>query len=218
MAKKKRKSPAKKTESKKGNKYVNSMLRFSRVFVVDFIETAAVTLAIALVIYLFIASPHVVVGESMMPNFVNGEYLFTNKLALTYSNPNMGQVIVFQHTPQQEYIKRVIGVPGDTLELENGNVYINGKLLNESAYIPKGVKTYGFSYLANNVKITIPKGEYFVMGDNRENSSDSRFWGLVPRNEIRGIATFVFWPLNKFGFVPSITYTTKGNVIYSKAN
>jgi signal peptidase I len=215
MAKKKKKvsSPLKKT-----NKYKDYLVRVSRIFVVDFIETVAVTLAIALLIYIFIASPHVVVGKSMMPNFINGEYLFTNKLVLSYSNPVQGQVIVFQHTPQEEYIKRVIATPGETLELKNGNVYINGKRLNESAYIPKGVNTNGATYLANNVPLTIPKGEYFVMGDNRGDSSDSRFWGLVPRNEIKGVASFIFWPLNRFGFVPQITYTTKGNVIYSTKN
>ena len=218
MARKMKKKVSTSTPVKKTNKYKEYLVKASKIFVVDFIETAAVTLAIALLIYIFIASPHVVVGESMMPNFVNGEYLFTNKLVLSYSNPKQGQVIVFQHTPQEEYIKRVIGIPGDTLEIRNGYVYINGEKLNESAYIPKGVVTQGATYLANNVAIKIPKGEYFVMGDNRENSSDSRFWGLVPRNEIKGVAAFVFWPLNKFGFIPQINYTVKGNVIYSSKN
>ena len=191
---------------------IDGILKF---FLIDFLETVVITLAIAIVIYIFIASPHVVVGESMMPNFVNGEYLLTNKLIYTYSKPQRGQVIIFQHTPTEEYIKRVIGLPGNTVELRNGSVYINGKRLSESAYIPKNVHTFGMAYLANNVPLKIPKGDYFVMGDNRMNSSDSREWGLVPYSEIRGEAWFVYWPLSKFGFVPTMHYYTKGNVIYS---
>ncbi len=214
MAKKKTKSKVKTSK----NKYKDYILKIVRIFVIDFIETVSVTLAIALIVYLFIASPHIVVGESMMPNFVNGEYLFTNKISLSYSNPKQGQVIIFQHTPSEEYIKRIIATPGETLELKNGKVYINGNLLNESAYINSNIKTEGGSFLANNVVIKVPKGDYFVMGDNRGNSSDSRFWGFVPRNEIKGIASFVFWPLNKFGFISNIKYINGKNIIYTKSN
>ncbi len=194
---------------------LNNVLQF---FLVDFLETVVITVAIAVVIYIFIAAPKVVDGDSMMPNFVNGEYLLINKLALTYSKPKRGDVIVFQFSPTEEYIKRIIGVPGDTLELENGYVYIDGRFLNESAYLGKNVRTYGMAYLANNVPIQIPKNEYFVMGDNRENSSDSREWGLVNASQIKGIVWFVFWPLNKFGFYPTVSYTVSGSVINSKLN
>jgi signal peptidase I len=200
------------------NNKKNNIAEYLKTFLIDFLETGVITIAIAVVIYIFISSPHIVVGESMMPNFVNGEYLINNKLGFDIDNLKRGQVINFQYDPTEEFIKRVIGLPGNTIELKNGNVYINGKLLDESAYIPKGVKTYGGEFLANNVKFKVPQGEYFVMGDNRENSFDSRSWGLVKQSAVKGIAFFVFWPLNKFGFVPTVTYTTKGNVIYSKLN
>ncbi len=202
-------------KNKDPKSFVNNLLKF---FLVDFLETVVITLAIAIVIYIFIASPHVVVGESMMPNFLNHEYLLTNKLIYTYSEPQRGQVIIFNYSPTEEYIKRIVGLPGDTIEVRNGSVYVNGDLLHEGAYIKNSVKTFGMAFLPNNVTITVPKGEYFVMGDNRENSSDSREWGFVKRSAIKGEAWFVYWPLNRFGFVPTVHYYIKNNQIYSKLN
>ncbi len=192
--------------------------QYIKTFLIDFLETGVITIAIAVVIYIFLSSPHVVVGESMMPNFVNGEYLINNKLAVSFSNLQRGDVINFQFDPTEEFIKRIIGLPGNTIELKNGFVYVNGKKLIESAYIPPHVYTFGGQFLANNVKITVPQGYYFVMGDNRENSFDSRSWGFVKKSSIKGIAFFVFWPLDKFGFVPTVTYTPKGNTLVAKLN
>ncbi len=196
----------------------NKFLDYIKTFLIDFLETGVITVAIAVVIYIFISSPHIVVGDSMYPNFVNGEYLINNKLSISLSQLHRGEVINFQFDPTEEFIKRIIGLPGNTIELKNGYVYINGKKLDESAYIPKNVQTFGEEFLPNNVKIIVPQGEYFVMGDNREVSYDSRSWGFVKKSSIHGTAWFVFWPLSKFGFVPTVTYTTKGNVMYSHLN
>ncbi len=194
------------------------IMAYLKSFLIDFIETGVITIAIAVVIYIFISSPHIVVGDSMFPNFVNGEYLINNKLAVTFNTLQRGNVINFQYDPTEEFIKRIIGLPGNTIELKAGHVYVNGKKLNESAYLGSRVETFGGQFLPNNVKIVVPQGEYFVMGDNRSVSFDSRSWGFVKKSSIHGVAWFVFWPLNKFGFVPSVTYTVKGNVMYSHLN
>lgn len=194
------------------------ILSYLKSFLLDFLETGVITIAIAVVVYIFISSPHIVVGDSMFPNFVNGEYLINNKLSVAFNTLQRGDVINFQYDPTEEFIKRIIGLPGNTIELKNGYVYINGKRLNESAYLGSKVETFGGEFLPNNVKIVVPQGEYFVMGDNRSVSFDSRSWGFVKKSSIHGTAWFVFWPLNKFGFVPTVTYTTKGNVIYSHLN
>ncbi len=134
----------------------------------------------------------------MYPTFKNGEYILTNLIAVRIDGIQRGDVIVFQAPPNHEkdFIKRVIGLPGDTIELKHGFVYINGKQLNESAYLNSSIRTYGGAFLKDNEPYTIPPGNYFVMGDNRPFSSDSREWGLLPAHMIIGKSFFVYWPLS----------------------
>jgi len=134
----------------------------------------------------------------MFPNFVDGEYVLTNLIVLRYSNPQLGDVVVFQAPidPEKDFIKRVIGAPGDTIMLNNGDVYLNGKKLDESRYLKNEIKTYGGSFLKDNQTIIVPDQQYFVMGDNRAYSSDSREWGFVKRSVVIGESFFVYWPPN----------------------
>jgi signal peptidase I len=167
-------------------------------FTLDLLQTILLAASIFLVIYIFLFRPFQVSGDSMYPTFKNGEYILTNLIALRTNGVHRGDVIVFIAPPDHEkdFIKRVIGLPGDTVELKSGFVYINGKELNESAYLHSDVRSYGGAYLKDNEPITVPQGDYFVMGDNRPFSSDSREWGLLARNMIIGKSFFVYWPVN----------------------
>ena len=172
-------------------------------FLLDSIQTFLIAAAVFLVIYVFLFRPFEVKGDSMFPNFHDGEYILTNLIVLRFENPKLGDVIVFKAPPDPslDYIKRVIGTPGDTVMVNNGNVYLNGKLLNQSSFLNSTVKTYGQTFLKDGQEIKVPQNDYFVMGDNRPYSSDSREWGFVPRSSIIGESFFVYWPLSRMRLV-----------------
>jgi signal peptidase I len=176
-------------------------------FLLDTVQTFLIAAAIFLVIYVALFRPFEVKGESMYPNFFDKEYVLTNLIGFenlgfyhaTFGKLNLGDVIVFSAPPEpdKDYIKRVIGLPGDTVSIKNGDVFINGKLLDESKYLKPDVKTYAGAFLKEDQPIKIPIDEYFVLGDNRMYSSDSREWGLVKTTEIVGKSSFVYWPVNR---------------------
>src|SRR5579871_3895765 len=172
------------------------ILRKIYAFFVDALQSILIAASIFLVIYIFIARPFQVNGESMVPNFLNGEYVLTNLLTLRFNNPKLGDVVVFVAPidTEKDFIKRIIGTPGDTVMVQDGDVYLNGKKLDESKYLDITVKTYGGSFLKDGETITVPPDEYFVMGDNRAYSSDSREWGFVKRSAFIGESLFVYWP------------------------
>ena len=169
-------------------------------FFLDFLETIVVSLAIFAVVYLFLFQPHQVEGRSMVPNFQNGEYILTDKISYRYHEPERGDVVVF-HSPQDariDFIKRVIGVPGDSVEVRQGYVYLNNQKL-EEAFINEPGRVSQGRFLREGVVAEIPDGQYAVMGDNRLHSSDSREWGLVSGEMIVGRAFFRYWPMPAFG-------------------
>jgi signal peptidase I len=176
-------------------------------FLLDILQTIVLAIAIFMVAYLFLFQPHQVQGHSMDPNFQDGEYLLTDKVSYRLHEPEDGDVIVFHAppAPQDDYIKRIIAVPGETVEIREGKVYVNNKLVNEQ-YIPKDFQTHPGAFLGENKPYTVSAGEYFVMGDNRDHSSDSRSWGPVKKNLIIGKAWFVYWPPSRVGFIPSASF------------
>jgi len=178
-------------------------------FFVDFIETAVVALSLFVVVYLFIFQPHQVKGDSMLPNYHDGEYLLTNKVSYRVGKPKRGDVIIFKAPKNEDYdyIKRIIALPQETVWVNNGQVFINDVLLDESLYLANDVKTKPGLFLSTDKRFTLPDEEYFVMGDNRDHSSDSRDWGSVPTKNIIGKAWFRYWPPQKMGFVPSYKYS-----------
>ncbi len=180
-----------------------NIVRKIYVFLLDTIQSILIAASIFLVIYLFFFRPFQVTGLSMFPNFQDKEYVLTNLISLRFSNPTIGDVVVFTAPPDptKDFIKRVIGTPGDTVMVKNGEVYVNGKKLDESAYLKSDVKTYAGAFLGEGQTITVPQDQYFVMGDNRPESSDSREWGFVPQKNLIGKSFFVYWPVNDMGFV-----------------
>ncbi|MBI4040207.1 signal peptidase I [Candidatus Daviesbacteria bacterium] len=163
--------------------------------VIELIEFVAITGAIVVIVHFFIAEPHEVSGSSMVPNFHDQDYLITNKIGTRFSPPQKGEVLIL-HSPRNPdiiLIKRVVGLPRERIKLSGGKVYINGQLDTEP-YLDPSLTTAGGSFLPEDEEITIPDGQYFVMGDNRSASSDSREFGTVKLDEIIGQAWFRYWP------------------------
>ena len=164
-------------------------------FIWDLVKIAAIALVIVLPIRYFLFQPFIVKGESMAPNFETGDYLIVDELSYRFSTPERGDVIVFKYPKDvsQKFIKRVIGLPGETVDVKNGEVSVvtNGKtiVLNE-IYLPKNLKTIG------EVQTTLKQNEYFVLGDNRDYSYDSRSWGVVPKSDIIGKALLRIFPIS----------------------
>ena len=180
------------------------ILRNLWLFFLDFLETIVVSLAIFAVVYIFLFQPHQVDGKSMEPNFHNGEYILTDKISYRIHAPKRGDVVVF-HSPQDErvdFIKRILGVPGDTIKVQSGYIYLNGTKIEED-YVNDPGQVLAGRFMRENNEIEIPPGQYLVMGDNRNHSSDSREWGLVSTGGIVGRAFFRYWPIAEFGVVPT---------------
>jgi signal peptidase I len=155
------------------------------------------SVVIAIVVILFLYQPVRVEGTSMMPTLVDEERIFINKFVYRFGLADIGRgdmiVFWFPQDTSKSYIKRVIGVPGDTVEVKEGTVYINGEPLAES-YVSPEYRDHT-SKAAEVMKVD----EYFVLGDHRNSSNDSRSWGTVPRSYIYGKAVFVYWPLDRLG-------------------
>src|SRR5579862_6326371 len=157
-----------------------------------------VALGLAVVIIVFFYQPVKVEGTSMTPALSDQERIFINKFIYRFEPIERGDVVVFWYPLDQSksFIKRVVGLPDDTVEIREGHVYLNGKLLPEP-YVPPESEDFG-----GLSPEKIPKGEYFVMGDHRISSNDSRIFGPVPRKFIYGKAVFAYWPVNHFGSIP----------------
>lgn len=173
-------------------------------YFIEFIETIVIFGAIFACLYLFIAQFHKVSGNSMVPTYQNGDYLITEKVSYRFRTPKAGEVIVLKNPrdESQDFIKRIIAVPGDTIKISNNKVYVNDKALNET-YLPSGTPTHAGAFLTEGTVIKAANNQYFVIGDNREHSSDSREWGPVTKEEIVGRALFRYFPLQSIGVLTS---------------
>ncbi len=169
-------------------------------FIWETLKIVAIALLIVIPIRYFLFQPFFVKGQSMEPNFESSDYLIVDEISYRFRNPARGEVVVFRN-PQdqgQRFIKRIIGLPGETVELKEGRVMISKNsekfFLDESAYLPIFVPTNPRIF----ENITLKKDEYFVLGDNRTNSSDSRVFGSLPRENIIGRVVFRAWPFTAF--------------------
>lgn len=155
----------------------------------------ALAVVIAAGMVLFVFEPVRVEGFSMMPQLHNNERLFVDKMAFNFQAIARGDVVVFHYPrdPSESFIKRVIGLPGDHIVIWGGVVYVNGQRLLEP-YVPAGFQDY-----SDYPQVIVPRDEYFVLGDHRNSSNDSRFWGCLPDQEIFGRAVFAYWPMGELG-------------------
>ena len=187
----------------------------------EIIETVVVVTVLVIAIRFFIGEPRWIPSASMRATLLEGDRVFIEKLTHFYSKPERGDILVFYPpfealagnpwaiftrlvgfgSKDVAYIKRVIGTPGDTIEIKNdkktksSSVYINGKKLKETyLYEPKMDLCTENMYCG---PIKIPTDKYFMMGDNRNNSQDSRYWGMLPQDRVIGRAKFIFWPINR---------------------
>jgi signal peptidase I len=163
----------------------------------SWVRDLAFSVLIAVILIVFIYQPVKVEGTSMMPTLTDQERIFINKFTYHFGLGEIqrGDMVVFWFPldPSKSYIKRVIGIPGDRVQIDGGQVYVNDRTLTED-YVPAEFR--------DNVsweRHVVPEGQYFVLGDHRSSSSDSRTWGFVKRDAIYGKAVFVYWPLDKMG-------------------
>jgi len=165
----------------------------------EWAETIVTALILALIIRAFVIQVFYIPSGSMEPTLEIGDRIIVNKFIYRFSAPKRFDIIVFEYPytkageKKKDYIKRIIGLPDETLEVRDGDVFINGVKLNEKHMMSKDMS--GFS------KFKVPFDSYFMMGDNRGNSADSRVWGYMPKKFIKGPAVFRIWPLNRFGLI-----------------
>lgn len=178
---------------------LNIMKKFF-LFVWEIVKVAMVSAAIIVPIRYFLIQPFFVKGASMEPNFHDREYLIIDELSYRFTPPVRGQVIVFRYprNPQEYFIKRVIGLPGEQIQIKDGKVIVyneanpEGLTLNEK-YLPNDLMTFN----QDDMKVSVGPDEYYVLGDNRGASKDSRYFGIVNKSFITGKVLFRGWPVNE---------------------
>ena len=175
----------------------------------EWIKALLIAFGLAAIIRVFLFTPIVVDGVSMMPTLENGDRMIVNKIGYTIGKPDRFDIVVFHAPEQKDYIKRIIGLPGDEVEYRDDILYINGEAIEEPYLDEKrkemiaGPLTEDFTLL-DIPKIqgeVVPEGHVFVLGDNRRKSKDSRQIGVVPIDEIIGSTKIIFWPFKDLGFV-----------------
>lgn len=166
--------------------------------ILELVKTLASAAILAVGIRACVAEARYIPSESMLPTLEIDDRLIIEKITYHFREPKRGDVVVFSPTDalkeqnyKEAFIKRVIGVPGDIVEVKNGDVYVNDQLLEEKYILNAPNYKYG--------PTQVPEGEYLVLGDNRNNSYDSHYWGFVPSKNVIGRAAVRFWPLNRLG-------------------
>ncbi|WP_252314487.1 signal peptidase I [Sinobaca sp. H24] len=174
----------------------------------DWVKTFIIVILVVLIVRQFLFANYMVHGESMMPTIENGERLIINKIGYEFGEPDRSDMIVFHADEQSDYIKRVIGVPGDHIAFENDVLYVNGEAQDEAYLEPykeqasdAGLFTQDFTLEELTGQSTVPEGSVFVMGDNRLNSMDSRQLGFIESEEIVGKANLRYWPIEEFTLI-----------------
>lgn len=181
-------------------------------FLLEFIQSIVLALSVFVLFYLFVAQPNEVKGNSMHPNFKNGEYLLTEKISYQFGDPQRGDVVIFKAPASEpcaeeecEYIKRVMGVPGDRVMLMEGDVYVNGEMLTQD-FLPEMLYSSPGEYMEEGVEKVVPEGQYLCFGDNRPNSRDGREFGPIDRDLIIGKAFLKYWPISSVGLIPKVSF------------
>jgi signal peptidase I len=168
----------------------------------EIVETVVFTLVIYVFVRTFLLENYRVIGSSMEPTLLEGQFLVINKLEYRFHGPDRGDIVVFRdpNNPGRNLIKRAIGLPGEVVEIRSGTVVVDGRALEES-YLPR-LGTY------SRPPSELGPQAYFVLGDNRNNSSDSHNWGPVPASRLVGQAWFCYWPVQHWGLLARVQYVS----------
>jgi len=175
-------------------------------FIWDISKIVIIALLIVVPIRYFVFQPFFVRGQSMEPNFYHSDYLIVDEISYQFRAPQRGEVIVFKYPGDlsQRYIKRIVGLPGETIKVQDGQVFIYqdgvAQSLNENDYLFQSTQTLG------DIQITLAKNEYFVLGDNRSLSADSRRWGALPEKNIIGRVFLRAWPFAALAKIEAPSY------------
>ena len=171
-------------------------------FVMDILETVVFIGSLFIVVYLFILTPNQVKGASMEPTFHSGDYILTSRITYKFRRLERGDVIVFKSpkNPDIEYIKRIVGLPGDVVNISNFEVKINNNLITEN-YLSAPTNLWDGGCIKDNVSYTVPQDYIFVMGDNRPRSSDSREFCAITIDSIIGDVFYRYFPANVVGVI-----------------
>jgi len=186
------------------------MIRNFFSFTFELVKVVIISLAIIIPIRYFLIQPFYVKGASMEPSFYNHEYLIINEISYRFSEPQRGDIVVFKYprNPQEYFIKRIVSLPGEKVRLSDGEVYLYNKEYPKGfklaePYLAAGVKTYGL----NEEVVSLESDEYYVLGDNRNSSKDSRSFGPVKRDFITGKVLIRGWPFNRINLFPTPEYS-----------
>lgn len=171
-------------------------------FIIETAQVVVISIAIVVPVRYFLFQPFYVQQVSMFPTLQQYDYLIVNELTYRFNEPERGDIVVF-HIPQQKeaLVKRVIGLPGDTITIEDQEVFINGTKLDEGAYLAEEVETWG------NLSAEVQENEVFVMGDNRSQSMDSRYFGAITQDDIVGKVSVRAWPFSRAQRFTDIEYS-----------
>lgn len=163
-------------------------------FFTEILQSLLVAAVLAFIIHTFIMQNFRIPSGSMEPTLQIQDYIFASKLAYRLDEPKRGDIVVFKYPKDTSryFVKRLIAVGGESVALKDSELYIDGVLVPED-YLPQGLRFPDYG------PVTVPEGNYFMLGDNRNNSSDSRDWGFVPRNLIVGKEIFIYWPPDRIG-------------------
>ncbi len=193
-------------ENIENNKSKEGFIKRYLPFIWEFLKIVVIAIIIVLPVRYFLFQPFIVKGESMVPNLQSGDYLIVDEISYRIGNPQRGDVVVlkFPLDTAQRFIKRIIGLPGETVQIKDGKITIlkNGKnlTLDEKKYLPNLLSTNG------DANITLGDNKYFVLGDNRQFSYDSRGWGILPREDIIGRAIFRVFPISTMSYITVQSY------------
>ncbi|MGI6475123.1 MAG: signal peptidase I [Thermoactinomyces vulgaris] len=156
--------------------------------VLDWVRAFVIAVLLAVLIRIFVFEPFAVSGPSMEETMYTGDLVLVNKLIYKLREPERGEIVVFHESKDKDFIKRVIALPGETVEAKNNKILINGKIVDEP-YLSDDMRTMDFD------EVQVPQGKVFVLGDNRLNSTDSRVIGAVSMSQLVGRAEFIYWPV-----------------------
>lgn len=171
----------------------------------EFITLTFISAGIIVLVFWFVGQPLEISGGSMLPNIEDGEQIIVEKISIKNTPPKRGEVVIVRH-PQNDnvfIIKRVVGLPGEKIKFTDGNVYINDEKL-EEPYLANTIKTVGRTFLQDDTEYMIPQSNYFVLGDNREDSADSRTWGTIELGKVVGRPVLVYYPWKNFRILENL--------------